>query len=187
MPSIKRKHSRFNRLSFKKKVVKSILANSKKKQILASEQQRSSRNTMMGLFIPKYPEKYIGDVNRIIYRSSWEFDYMKILDLDERVIQWSSEPFGIPYVKPTDNKVHKYYPDFYVVYKDKNGNLKKKIVEIKPDKETRPPSRVGKSKKQQLYEIVTWEINTAKWKAAKKLCEEQGLEFEILTEKRLYV
>jgi hypothetical protein len=49
------------------------------------------RTTMKGRFIPKNPQKYIGDSTKIIGRSSWEFMLFKWLDSTPAVMRWASE------------------------------------------------------------------------------------------------
>jgi hypothetical protein len=71
-------------------------------------------NNNQGYFKPRHPEKYVGDVNKIRFMSSWELQADKFLDDNPNVLRWSSEEIVIPYVKPTDGKVHRYYPDYWV-------------------------------------------------------------------------
>jgi len=140
-----------------------------------------------GFFYPRNPQKYIGDLNKIIFRSSWEENFMRFLDNNTMVMRWGSEIFSIPYVKPTDGRVHKYYPDFYVEYINaRSGNLIKEVVEVKPEKQIRKPITKGKKKQTQLYEAVTWAINKAKWKAAQQYCDHQGFRFKLMSEKHIF-
>ena len=44
-----------------------------------------------GRFLPKNYQKYRGDYNNIIYRSSWELRVMKYFDEHPHVIWWASE------------------------------------------------------------------------------------------------
>lgn len=67
-----------------------------------------------GFFRPRYPEKYSGDVNNIQFRSSWEAAFMQFADLNPNVTKWGSEEIAIPYIKPTDSKIHRYIPDFWM-------------------------------------------------------------------------
>ena len=73
---------------------------------------------------PSNPEKYKGNYNNIICRSSWERKFCRWCDLNENVISWGSEEFFIPYVSPIDNKVHRYYPDFIIQVKESNEKIK---------------------------------------------------------------
>jgi len=142
-----------------------------------------------GKFTPRNPEKYIGDIKNIIYRSSWEFHFLSYCDKNKNVVRYSSEEIVIPYVSPRDNKVHRYFPDFYVELITDSG-IRKMIIEIKPDSQTRPPrNRKCKTKKQSvrlLEDHMTFEVNRAKWAAAKEFCDKQNIEFRVLTEKELF-
>lgn len=136
-------------------------------------------------FSPKNPTKYIGDSTKIICRSLWERKFCKFLDENVNVIKWSFETLKIPYLSPKDNDIHIYHPDFIVEKRGKDGKVKTIVVEIKPYKQTQPP-KPKKSKRSTIMESLTYSINNAKWKAAKKLCEENNWEFVILTEKELF-
>lgn len=137
-----------------------------------------------GYYKPIHPEKYVGDITKIRFMSSWELSFDKFLDHNPNVLRWSAEPFSIPYLKPTTGRIHKYFPDYFVEYKNKSGELIKEILEIKPQKQTtRSKTRNPKSK---LYEDLTFAVNTAKWQAAQKWCDERGLKFKILTELSIF-
>ncbi len=136
-----------------------------------------------GYFVPIHPEKYLGDVNKIIYRSSWELSMNKFLDNNDKVLRWSSEEITIPYIKPTDGKIHKYFPDYYIEYINVDGNIIREIVEIKPMDQVKKPSGRGKHAQ---YQQITYAINTAKWNAAKVWCEQNNINFRIITERQLY-
>lgn len=106
-------------------------------------------------------------------------------DKNENVLQWGSESVVIPYKSPKDGRVHRYFVDNVVKLKTKKG-AKNFLVEIKPDSQTRPPKTTGrKSKKNLLYEQVTYAVNYCKWEAARKWCDKKGFEFIILTEKHI--
>ena len=147
-----------------------------------------------GYYIPTYPKKYLMAENQqknglIVYRSSWERLFMYWCDHNESVIKWSSEPFAIPYTKPTDFKPHRYYIDFYFECTDSNGNSKKYIVEVKPLAETmppKPPKRItDKSARNHEKRIETYNVNQAKWESARAFARINNLEFIIITEEEL--
>ena len=100
-------------------------------------------------------------------------------------MKWASEEFSIPYVSPKDGKVHRYYPDFLIEYRDTSGKIKKQIIEVKPKRQTKPPERKSRVTKSYLYEAATYEINMAKWKAAVEFAKDNGIEFKIITEDEL--
>lgn len=138
------------------------------------------RTTFKGLFVPKNPQKYLGDPKKIVFRSGWELKLFQWLDRTPAVMQWASEEFSVPYLSPFDNAVHKYYPDALVIYKDKFGNLKKEIIEIKPYKETILTPKASERDKMALV------LNQAKWKAAARFAEMQGMSFRVITEKTMF-
>jgi len=136
--------------------------------------------TSKGLFHPNYPEKYVGNVENITYRSSWEKRFMEFCDNNISIMQWGSEEIHIPYLKPTTKKIHRYYPDFFIMYRNAKGEMIREIIEIKPYKES------VLTKKSSTYDKVAIAINMAKWKAAKQFCENHGMSFRVLTEKSLF-
>ena len=69
--------------------------------------------------------------------------------------------------------------------KTKEGTTKTVVIEIKPDRQTRPPEKRTRMTKQYLQEVATWGVNSSKWKYAKEYCLDRGWEFMILTEKNL--
>jgi hypothetical protein len=140
-----------------------------------------------GKFKPTFSEKYIGDYKNIIYRSLWELKFMNYCDKNENILKWSSEEIWIPYISPLDNRCHKYFPDFYIKYKDTNGKLKESLIEVKPKRQVNGPKIISKVNKKQLCEMKEYAKNQAKWKAAKEFCEDRRWEFQILTEDNLGV
>ena len=142
-----------------------------------------ARTYSQGFYTPRHPDKYKGKLDRIVFRSSWEEHFCKWADNNQRVLEWASEPFFIPYVKPTDGKVHKYFPDFWVKYLNENGKVVQEVIEIKPLTQLIAPKFTGgKSKKTILTEAITWAINVAKWKAAEDFCDKYGMKFRKITE-----
>lgn len=135
-----------------------------------------------GIFRPNFSKKYIGDSKNIIYRSLWELKFMNYCDKNENVLKWSSEEIWIPYVSPIDNRVHKYFPDFFIKYKDVNENIKESLVEIKPKRQVNGPKVGNKINQKQLVEMKEFAKNQAKWEAAKEFCADRKWQFQILTE-----
>jgi len=74
-----------------------------------------------GKFIPTNPKKYLGDVNSIIYRSLLERRFMVYCDQTPKVLKWTSEEVVVPYISPVDNKMHRYFVDFFVEVQTKSG------------------------------------------------------------------
>ena len=137
-----------------------------------------------GRFRPKNPQKYKGDANNIIYRSTWEIKVMNYLDDNPNVLWWGSEELPIPYYNPIDKKMHRYFPDFIAKMRKADGKVMTYIIEVKPEKQTQPPTQTRKTKTF-LQEAITYEINKAKWYAAEEFCKDHGWQFQILTEKHL--
>jgi len=140
-----------------------------------------------GIFKPINSQKYIGSGNPT-YRSGWELKFFRWADLNENILAWGSENIIIPYVNPLDGKVHRYFVDNFIVFKDKDGNNNKFLIEIKPSKQTQRPVKT-KYKKQKtiLYEQKMYIQNTAKWEAANKWAKKKGYKFLIITEKELNI
>jgi len=140
-----------------------------------------------GIYRPINSEKYIGKTSPV-YRSGWELKFFRWADNNPNILAWGSENIIIPYTNPLDNKVHRYFVDSYVVFKDKQGNKQKLLIEIKPSKQTvKPLPTKGKHKKTLLYEQTTWITNQAKWAAAAEWAKRKGIIFTILTEKELNI
>lgn len=138
-----------------------------------------------GQFRPRNPKKYIGDSNNIIYRSTWECKVMSWLDQNPAIISWASEELIVPYVSPIDNRRHRYFPDFIVKMRTKDGTLKTMMLEVKPKKQTIQPEVRKRLTKQYLMEVQTWGVNQAKWKAATEFCLDRGWQFMLITEDHL--
>lgn len=138
-----------------------------------------------GKFKPTYPQKYVGDPNNIIYRSSWECRVMNWLDKNPNILSWASEELTVLYLSPVDGRWHRYFPDFLVKVKDKNGKQKTLMLEVKPKKQTVEPEKKSRKTKQYIQEVVTWGVNQAKWKAASEYCLDRGWEFKLITEDHL--
>ena len=140
-----------------------------------------------GRFRPKNHKKYLGDFREVIYRSSWELKFMQYCDSNKSIVKWSSEEIVIPYRSPVDNRVHRYFPDFYVKYRDVKGNYQEKVIEIKPAKQVKEPKVQKRRTKKYVTEVFTYATNRAKWEAAEDFCKDRRWQFQILTEKELGV
>ena len=138
-----------------------------------------------GKFRPKNHKKYVGDFREVIYRSSWELKFMQYCDTNKSIVKWSSEEIVIPYRSPVDNRVHRYFPDFYVKYRDVKGNYQEKVIEIKPAKQVKEPKVQKRRTKRYVSEVFTYATNKAKWEAAEDFCKDRRWQFQILTEKEL--
>ena len=138
-----------------------------------------------GRYRPSNPKKYKGDSSNIIYRSLWERKFMVYCDNQTKILEWGSEEIVLPYRSPIDNKVHRYFPDFYIKVKESNGKIKRYIIEIKPKKQTVEPKMKKKKTKGYIYEVYEYAKNQAKWKAAEEFCKDRMWEVKVLTEDEL--
>lgn len=139
-----------------------------------------------GFFKPKNPTKYKGDATQIVYRSGWELRLMSYFDMHEDVIWWSSEEKIIPYRSPVDNKIHRYFPDFLINIKNKEGKTETVMIEVKPKSQTKEPKRPSKVTKKYINEVFTYGVNQNKWKAAEEFCADRGWRFMIMTEEEIF-
>jgi hypothetical protein len=147
--------------------------------------KRKSRNFVQGVFTAQNVQKYKGKFP-IIYRSSLELKVMRWFDSNINIITWGSESVIIPYQSPLDGRVHRYFVDFVVALKEKDGNIKKLLIEIKPYKQTlRPEATRNKKPKTMIYEQTEWVKNQAKWSAAEQYAKLKNYQFVILTEKHI--
>ena len=137
-----------------------------------------------GKFIPRNPSKYLGDPTSIVYRSSYELKFMNWCDLNSSIIGWNSEEIAIQYRSPIDNKVHRYFVDFYMEVKSETGK-ERYLIEVKPKRFTKAPQPGKRKTKRYLQEIANYAVNEAKWKTARAFCKKQGMKFRIVTEKEL--
>ena len=110
---------------------------------------------------------------------------MKYCDHNSAIVEWGSETMIIPYKSPVDNKIHRYFVDFYVKIKDSEGKITKYLIEIKPEKFTKPPEIPKRKTKRFIEEVFNYGTNQAKWKAANEYCQDRGMKFLVLTEKDL--
>lgn len=137
------------------------------------------------LFKPKNPHKYVGDPTKIVCRSGIEHRYLKFFDETPSILNYASEEYKIPYLHPVDGKVHRYFPDFVVKVLTKTGETKIWMIEIKTSSDTIKPSKGKKRTKTFLTEVMTWEVNQAKWRAADAWCKKRNIEFKVMTEQHI--
>ena len=138
-----------------------------------------------GYFRPRNPEKYMGDSNNIVYRSSWELSFMQWCDKNPNILRYGSEEFSIPYYNPVKQRVCRYFPDFIMEVLETNGKKQKYVVEIKPKRQTVPPVQGKKKTKTYLNEMNTYAVNQSKWKAIQEWCDDRMIKFQLITESEL--
>jgi hypothetical protein len=140
-----------------------------------------------GKYKVKNRSKYVGAVDNVVYRSSWERQFMVWADRSKQIIKWNSEELVIPYVSPVDGKVHRYFPDFWVQVLEHSGKIVTSIIEVKPKTQMGPPKlgKTAKSKYRYAKAMKTWKVNEAKFKMAREFCDDRKWKFKILTEDHL--
>ena len=145
----------------------------------------NKKNYSQGRYKPIHPQKYKGDINNIIYRSSWEKKFLYYCDMNEKILEYSSEEFFVPYRAP-DGRIRRYFPDFYIKVQEESNAIKKYIIEIKPQKQTLPPKKPSRQTKRYISEVYEYAKNQSKWEAAREWCADRGYEFKVVTEKELF-
>lgn len=139
-----------------------------------------------GKFRPKNRQKYKGNADNINFRSSWEYAFMNWCDTNPRILKWNSEEIRIPYISSiNNNKRRLYHVDFWMILDDG----KEYLVEIKPEKQTRPPAKPKVNNKKAiqnyLYMKSMYENNLDKWNAALEYSNKRKIQFVVMTEKKL--
>jgi TnsA endonuclease N terminal len=129
-----------------------------------------------GRFNIKNPNKYLGNKSPL-YRSSWEFAFMKMCDENPAILKWASEAIKIPYRNPFTGKHTVYVPDFFIHYIDAQGRTHTELIEVKPKNQT-SIAEAKKSVRNQAHAV----LNAAKWEAARAWCKQNGVMFRIVNE-----
>ena len=140
-----------------------------------------------GKYYPSFPRKYKGDPTNIIYRSLCERKFMVYCDKNNKILEWGSEEIALPYISPQDNRIHRYFPDFYIKVQENTGKIKRYLIEVKPLKQTTKPKKPKRQTKGYIREAFEYARNQAKWKAAREYCADRMWEFKIITEKELNI
>lgn len=135
-----------------------------------------------GKYKVKNPKKYSGDHTKVIYRSLWEKYCFQWCDANSDIKSWSSEEVVIPYIYDVDKRYHRYFMDLKITF----ANGRTMLVEIKPDKETKPPKFSGRKTKRYISEGLNYVKNMNKWAAAQNYAADRGWVFEIWTEDTLH-
>lgn len=132
-------------------------------------------------FRPKFPHKYVGKLEEITARSSWEMKFMDWCDRNPSVVQWNSEGIVIPYYSQADEKHRRYFVDFIIKIKKDDGTLATMLIEIKPYHECIPP-KAAKKTKRYLEQWHTFQVNQDKWKHADEWARKNGCIFRVMDE-----
>lgn len=130
--------------------------------------------------MPQNVSKYRGNVKNIVFRSLWERQVFRWCDSNPDVIAWNSEECVIPYRCKTDGKVHRYFVDLFIQFKNNQCYL----IEIKPKSQTIAPKPQRKTRKH-INEVMTYVKNQSKWEHAAEYCSDRGWKFQVWTEETL--
>jgi len=163
--------------------------------------------TKQGYYKLQNPQKYLGNPNLVIFRSSWEYSFCRWCDFSPSIIKWTSEPMQIPYYdrvskleeckrqgldpnNPKNWEIKRYNTDFWIEVDKGDGVTDKMFIEIKPLnqlKKPMPPDINASLKEQRRFNNIAKEflINEAKWAAMNAWAKKNNMKFYILTEKTL--
>ena len=133
-----------------------------------------------GRFTLKNANKYLGRKTPL-YRSSWEFAFMRFCDESPSVAKWASESVKIPYKDPLTGKLTVYVPDFMIQYTDKNGRGHVELIEVKPENQMKK-EHIGRDKFRQAQYVR----NVAKWEAARYWCKRRKIYFRVINENDIF-
>lgn len=143
-----------------------------------------------GLYRIKNLDKYVGNPEQCLYRSSYERHFMNRCDGDDNVLKWSSEPFTIPYICPITGKKKNYLIDFYARMIIETGEVQDFLIEVKPKakliKPISPKKETLKKLKNYNYQVKEYLTNIAKFAAAKNYALKIGHKFIVITEEQLF-
>lgn len=117
----------------------------------------SDRNYKAGIYFSEKNDK------NVYYASSYELKAFERLEKDDNVTSYERPRIAIKYVRPDDNRMHRYVPDILAVRADGN----KTLIEIKPES------------------MLLDEITKSKIIAAQLYSRKKNYDFAIWTEKEL--
>lgn len=169
--------------------------------------QAVNASTRQGYYKITNREKYVGNPELIVYRSSWEFSFCKWCDFSPSILRWGSEPLRIPYydrvskleeckklnLDPNNPKnwITKFYNvDFWIEVKKADETIEKWFIEIKPAHKLRKPSLPKndaplKDIKKFNNAVKEYLINEAKFAAMNEWAIRHGSKFYIFTEDQM--
>ena len=146
-----------------------------------------------GIYEIENPQKYIGDIHNIIFRSSWEYKFCRYCDKNPNILKWNSEPLEIRFWNPIDKKEHSYFPDYYIKTKKADGTTEDWIIEIKPSSQyqlEKKPVLSGRLTEKRIRshneQMKTWIVNRAKFDAAMNFAKYNGYKFGTIDENFVY-
>lgn len=121
---------------------------------------RKITNTRSKKVIGKFPSRKMNTA--VWWESQIERDFIYLLEADREVVAFKGQPFRVEYFLDDIKKT--YVPDFYVERKGK-----RQVVEVKP------ASKAGSEKNRDIFRCVS------------RVCEKNGYEFIVVTDKEIRV
>ena len=143
------------------------------------------RQFRQGYYEVKDWDKYVGQ-KKPRYLSSYELEFFSWCDRSPSIIKWGAEIVVVPYFNPVKNRKARYIVDVYIKYRDREGNIREELIEIKPLSQTKKPTKGRKRKDVYGEQLATWYTNQAKWKAASEYAKARGWSFRVVTEKSIF-
>jgi len=162
--------------------------------------------TKQGYYRLTNKDKYVGDPELIVFRSSWELKFCKWADFSPSIKRWSSEPISVNYYdkvskleeckklnldpnNPKNWMLKRYHVDFWLEI-DRGESVDKWFIEIKPANKLNkpiPPNINAPLKEQRKFnrDAKEYLINEEKWKAMNEFATKNGAKFFIFTENEL--
>lgn len=123
-----------------------------------SEKKKSKKKKKSRYHRGIYLSNFAGECK---YRSGWELKVMQYLDGNDEVEFWTYEKTIIEYISNIKTrKIRRYYPDFFVKYKD--GRVE--VIEVKQKRK------------------LDQKIVKKKTEAANEWCLQRGYSYKIITE-----
>ena len=91
---------------------------------------------------------------------------MVYCDKNTKILEWGSEEIALPYRSPHDNRIHRYFPDFYIKVQENTAKIKRYLIEVKPLKQTTKPKKPKRQTKGYIREA--FEHNKPTFSAMKR-------------------
>jgi hypothetical protein len=146
------------------------------------------RKYKQGLFTPKNPKKYHGDLSKLKFKSWYERCAFQTCDQTPQILLWAYEPSDvtIPYYSKLEQKHRTYHPDLLIRQINNKQELETLLIEIKPYSQTIPPKK-GRRKKPETFmqETLDYNVNLNKWESAHEFAKKNNIRFVVVTEYEL--
>lgn len=162
----------------------------KKSKIFTLNHKRRSSSSKyhQGMYRVQDRARCINKTSMVEYKSMLELVFLKKVEKKKIFKRWGIETFIIPY--KLMGKTRRYFMDFYLEIENKDGSLRRILVETKDDRNIESyqlyktkgisPKQGRKSASNYKYEIEQFMMNVAKWEATERFVQNHpGFEFYI--------